>query len=142
MGFFFPRFRAFGIAVFCTFALFAIAAWIPNDAIDFVAWLIAVFLGLPVSVLTYRDTVRSAASTGRLVSATLTFSLRLFGALSMFIGVGILGWQAYNLFVRRLPEITGLKAIAQALLPIALIGFGYRMLRRPLHAEHADDEAA
>ena len=142
MGSFFPRFRAFGIAVLCTFALFAIAAWIPNDAIDFVAWLTAIFLGLPVSILTYRDAVRSAAPTGRLVPATLTFPLRLFGALSLLIGVGILGWLAYNLFVRRLPEFTGLKSIAQALLPIALIGFGYRLLRRPLDAEHTDDEAA
>ncbi len=44
MGSFLPQFRAFGTAGLCTFALFAIAAWIPNDAIDLVAWLIAMFL--------------------------------------------------------------------------------------------------
>ena len=142
MGTFLPQFRAFGTAGLCTFALFAIAAWIPNDAIDLVAWLIAVFLGLPVSILTRVHAVRNAVPTGRLVPATLTFPVRVFGALSLLLGVGILGWQAYNLFVRRLPEFTGLTAIAQALLPIALSGFGYRLLKRPFNADHINHDPA
>lgn len=142
MGSFLPQLRAFGTAGLCTLALFAIAAWLPNDVFDFVAWLIAIFLGLPVSILTKVYADRSAAPTGRLTPATLTFALRVFGALSLLLGVGILGWQAYNGFVRRLPEFTGLTAIAQALLPVALIGFGYRLLSRPLQAENTDRNAA
>jgi hypothetical protein len=122
--------------------LFAIAAWIPDDTIDLVAWLIAVVLGLPASILAGVPAVRNAVSTGRLVPAARTFLPRVFGALSMLLGVWIIGWQVYNLFVRRLPEFTRLAAMAQALLPVALIGFGYRLLKRPSCAGQADHDPA
>jgi len=142
VGSFLSQLRAFGTAGLCTIALFAIAAWIPNEVIDFVAWLVAVLVGLPASILTKVHAVRTAARAGRLVLATHTFLLRVLGALSMLLGVGILGWQTYNLIVRRPPEFTGLTAIAQALLVVMLIALGYRLLRRSLHAEHTDDDAA
>ena len=135
-------FRGFGTAGLCTVALFAIAAWIPNDAIDLVAWLMAVFLGLPVSILAKVHSARKALPTSPRAPATPTFPQRVFGALSLLLGVGVLGWQAYNLFVRRLPEVIGLTAVAQALLPVALIGFGYRLLRRRPDVEHIDHDAA
>lgn len=141
MGSFLSQLRAFGTAGLCTIALFAIAAWIPNEVIDFVAWLIAVLLGLPVSILTKVHAVRSAAPAGRPVLGTHTFLLRVLGALSVPLGVGILGWQTYNFIVRRPPEFTGLTAIAQALLVVMLIAFGYRLLRRSVHAEHTDHDA-
>lgn len=59
--------RAFGTAGLSTISLFAIAAWIPNDAIAFVAWLIAVLLGIPVSVLRRVYFARGAFSTGQSV---------------------------------------------------------------------------
>ena len=136
MGSFRPQLRAFGTAGLCTFALFAIAAWIPNDAIGLIAWLIAVFLGLPVSILTRVYAVRSAVPTGRFGPAAFTFLLRAFGALSLLLGVGILAWQAYLFFVRPLPEFTGLTAAAQTLLTVLLLGLGYRLLKRSLSAEH------
>jgi hypothetical protein len=134
--------RAFGTAGLCTIALFAVAAWIPNEVIDFVAWLIAVLLGLPVSILTKVHSVRTAAPAGRLVLATHTILLRVLGGLSVPLGVGILGWQIYNLIVRRPPEFTGVTAIAQVLLVVMLIAFGYRLLRWSVHAEHTDHDAA
>ena len=134
MGSFLSQLRAFGTAGLCTIALFSIAAWIPNEVIDLVAWLIAVFLGLPVSILTKVHAVRTAAPAGKLVLAAHTFLPHVLGALSVPFGVGILGWQAYNLIVRRPSEFTGLTAIAQALLVIVLIAFGYRLLRRSVHA--------
>ena len=142
MGFSLPHTRAFGTAILCTFALFAIAAWLPNDAIDLVAWLIAVFLGLPVSILSRIHANRSAATTARQKPTALTFALRLLGGLSLLLGVGVLGWQAWNGVVRRLPEYTGLTAIAQAVLLVALIGLGYRLLRWPRHIEHTDRNAS
>lgn len=68
--------------------------------------------------------------------------LRGFGALSLLLGVGIPGWLAYNGYVRRLSEFTGLTAIAHAVLPIALIGFGYRLLTPPMPAVNTDHDAA
>ncbi len=141
MGSFLSRLRDFGTAGLCTIALFAIAAWIPNDVIGFVAWLIAVLLGLPASILTKVHAVRTTARAGRLVRAADTFLPRLLGALSVALGVGILGWQAYNVFVRRPPESTGLTAIAQALWVAVLIAFGYRLLKRSVHAEHTNHDA-
>ena len=67
MGSFLSQLRAFGTPGLCTIALFAIAAWIPNEALDFVAWLIAVLLGLPASILTRVRAGRTAAPAGRLV---------------------------------------------------------------------------
>ena len=136
MGSFRPQLRAFGTAGLCTFALFAVAAWIPNDAIGLVAWLIAVFLGLPVSILTRAHTIRSAAPTGRFVAATFAFLLRGFGALSMLLGVAILAWQAYILFVQPLPGLTALTAAAQTLLSVLVFALGYRLLKRSLSPEH------
>lgn len=124
--------RAFGTAGLCTFALFAIAAWFPNGVIDFVAWLIAIFLGLPLSILAKVYAGENAAPNGRINPGILTLLIRVFGALSLLLGVGILGWQAYYDFVRRLPGFTSVVTIAQALLSVALIGFGYRLLCRPL----------
>ena len=135
-------FRGFGTAGLCTVALFAIAAWIPNDAIDLVAWLIAIFLGFPVSILTRVHAVRNAVATGRAVPATLTLPLRVFGALSLLLGVGILGWQAHEFLVRRSPESTGLRAVAQALLSMALVGLGYRLLKRPSLAERTNHDVS
>lgn len=134
--------RDFGTAGLCTIALFAIAAWIPNEVIDFAAWLIAVLFGLPVSVLTKANAVRTAAPAGRLFFAAHTFLLRALGALSALLGVAILGWQIYNLIVPRSPKLIGLTAIAQALLVVMLIAFGYRLLRRSANLDHNDHKAA
>ena len=135
MASFFSQLRAFGTAGLCTFTLFAIAAWIPNDVIDFVAWLISVFLGVPVSILTRVHAVRTARPAGRHVRAAYTFLPRVLGTLSVLLGAGILGWQAHNLIVRPPPQFTGLTEIAQALLVVVLIAFGYRLLRRSVHAD-------
>jgi len=142
VGSFLSQLRAFGTAGLCTIALFSIAAWIPNEVIDFVAWFIAVVLGLPVSILTKVHAVRTAAPAGRLVLAAHTFLPRVLGAVSVLLGAGILGWQTYNFIVRRPREFDGLTAIAQTLLVVMLIAFGYRLLRRSAHAEHTDNDAA
>lgn len=142
MGSLLSRLRPFGTAGLCTIALFAIAAWIPNEVIDLIAWLVAVLVGLPVSILNKVRAVRSAVPAGRFVLAAHTFLLRVLGALSMPLGVGILGWQTYNLVVLRPPEWSGLTAIAQVLLVATLIAFGYRLLRRSVRAGHADHGAA
>jgi len=127
---FLSRLRVFGTAGLCTIALFAIAAWIPNDAIDLVAWLIAVLVGLPASILTRRHAVRYEAPAGSRVRVIYTFSRRALGALSVLLGVGILGWQVYRVIVRRPPAVTGVAETAQALLVILLITFGHRLLRQ------------
>jgi hypothetical protein len=139
---FFLWLRGFGTPGLCTVVSFAIAAWFPNDVIDLANWLLAVFLGLPVAILTRGYVDRSAVPTDRRIPAGLTLARRVFGALSVLLGVGVLGWLAYDSFARRLTVFTGLAAIAQAVLVIALIVFGYRLLRRPFQVERSDHDAA
>ena len=58
--------------------------------------------------------------------------MRILGAICLLTGIAVLAWLAYNLFVQRQPQFTGLQSFGQLVLPVLLIIFGYRWLRRPL----------
>jgi len=125
MGSFLPQLRAFGTAGLCTLALFAIAAWLPNDVFDFVAWLIAIFLGLPVSILTKVYADRSAAPlAGSLPPPSRSHCVFLVRfRCSSALDSRVAGLQRLRSAVTR---VHWPHAIVQALLPVALIGLGYR----------------
>lgn len=68
-------------------------------------------LVLPVCILQGIDFFQATeAKTGRqarLVRGLLRIPIGLFGLLSLLIGLTIVAWCLYNVFVRRLPEYSG-----------------------------------
>lgn len=129
-------FQRFAFALGGTVALFGSAFWLPNDTVAAIAAIVAIFLGLPLSLLLYRDAVRTrveqnpARSPRSLV--VLALPIRLLGLVSLTIGVAIVAWVVYNLLVARQSEFTGVLSPLQLVVPILLIGFGWRCLRAPL----------
>ena len=121
--------RAFGTAGLSTICLFAIAALIPDDAIAFVAWLSAVLVGIPVSILTRVYFARAAVPAGQSAPSAFRHFRRSLGVLSILLGVVTLGWQAYSLVVQQLPEILSLTTFSLAVFAVALIGLGHRLSR-------------
>ena len=128
-------FRPFAIALACTSGLFALAFWIPQEAIAATSACLSILLGLPICVLLYRDGIRArkiAQPSNGVASAVLELPMRILGAICLLTGIAILAWIAYNLFVERQPQFTGIQSLGQLILPVLLIIFGYRWLRRPL----------
>jgi len=128
-------FRPFGIAAALTVAAFSSAFWIPVSDVAVVVAIASILLGLPITILLYRDGLR-AVQTGdgraTITATVLSLPLRILGGTSFIAGVAILLWLAYNIFIERQPQFTGLQSIRQVILPIVLILFGYRLVRRPL----------
>jgi hypothetical protein len=138
----FGSFRPFAAALACTAALIAVAPWIPNSDVGAIAAIVSIFVGLPVSILLYRDGLRANQGVGRAEGrkwAVLVFPLRLLGGISLLSGVAILAWVGYNVFIERQREFTGVKSYSQLALPVLLISFGWSWLRRPL--ESSEDGA-
>lgn len=138
-------FKAFGIAVGCTLILLASAFWISDSDVAAVVAIAAIFLGLPISILLYRDGLRAARDDGDGASVTtsvLALPLRVLGLIAVVTGAGTLAWVAYNVLIERQPQFTGVQNVEQLLLPFTLIGFGYRWMRRPLSDSHDGSEAA
>jgi hypothetical protein len=138
-------FRPFAIALACTAALIAAAPWIPNSDVGGIAAIVSIFVGLPVSILLYRDALRACQSAGPAGAGkreVLAFPLRFLGGISLMSGVSILVWLAYNVFIERQREFTGVKSYGQLALPVLLILFGWRWLRRPLESSEDDSEAS
>ena len=128
-------FRPFAIALACTSGLFAFAFWIPEEAIATTSAILSIFVGLPICVLLYRDGLRArktAQPSNDVASTVLELPMRILGAICLLTGIAILAWLAYNLLVRRQPQFTGIQSFGQLVLPVLLIIFGYRWLRRPL----------
>lgn len=140
----FGFFRPFAIALACTAALIAAAPWIPNSEVGGIAAIASIFIGLPVSILLYRDGLRACQGAGPAGAgkwAVLAFPLRLLGGISFLSGVAILVWVAYNVFIERQRQFTGVKSLSQLAVPVLLISFGWRWLRRPLESSDDDSEA-
>ena|SRR5436309_49833 len=136
--------KPFGIAAGVTVAAFSSAFWIPISDVAVVVAIASLFLGLPITILLYRDGIRAVqAGDGRATITTTVLSLpvRILGGTSFIAGVAILLWLAYNIFIERQPQFTGPQTIGQIILPIVLILFGYRWMRRPL-ARADEGEAA
>jgi len=140
----FGSFRPFAIALGCTVALIGAAPWIPNSQVGGIAAIVSILIGLPVSILLYRDGLRASHRAGPAGAgkwAVLALPLRLLGGFSLLSGVAILVWVAYNVFIERQRQFTGMKSFTQLAVPVLLISFGWRWLRRPLESSEDDSEA-
>ena len=137
-------FKRFGIAAGLTVAAFSSAFWIPISDLAVVVAIASIFLGLPITILLYRDGLRAVqASHGAAITTTvLSLPIRILGGTSCIAGAAILLWLAYNIFIDRQPQFTGVRTIGQLTLPIILIIFGYRLVRRPLARADDDGQAA
>lgn len=121
-----------------TVALFLFAFWIPEESIGAIAAIVALFVGLPVCILLYRDGVRAKAKAGPsnpIGSVIYGLPIRVVGIASMGIGLVLISWLAYNLLIARQPGFTGIRNFEQLLFPLILVVYGYRWLTRPLADE-------
>jgi hypothetical protein len=127
-------FRSFSVALATTVGLFALAFWIPQESIATTLAVLSLLLGLPISILLYRDGLRTRQETSpssTLTSAVLALPVRILGATCLIAGLAILAWVAYNVLIERQPEFTGIRFGGQLLTPVLLVVFGYRWVRRP-----------
>ena len=117
-----------------TIVAFGLAPWIPSSELGAVAAIVAIFVGLPVTILLYRDGLRTraAGSSRNRTDVVLSLPIRALGGVMLLTGLALLVWLFYNLFVERQPEFTGVHTVGQLVLPFALITFGYRWVRQPL----------
>ena len=139
------HFKPFGLAVGGTLIAVASAFWMPDSDFALIVAIAAIFLGLPLCILLYRDGLRAAHADGVGSPGTTTvlaLPLRLLGLFSVIAGVGTFVWLGYNVLIERQPQFTGVQTVEQLLLPFTLIGFGYRWMRRPLSHSHDGSEAA
>ena len=130
-----PHFRWFAVAAGCTAALFIAAFYIPNSDVGATVAILSIFLGLPITILLYRDGLRAAQAdqdSHTAASFVLTVPIRVLGAVCVVGGIAVLAWVAYSLFIQRQPQFTSVKSIGQVVMPFLLIVFGYRWMRRPL----------
>jgi hypothetical protein len=58
--------------------------------------------------------------------------IRLLGAVSALIGVALVVWVVYNIFVERQAAFTGIHSVFQLAIPLLLIAVGLRWARNPL----------
>src|SRR2546421_13089116 len=138
-------FKPFGMAAGLTVAAFSSAFWIPISDVAVVVAIASIFLGLPITILLYRDGLRDLQARddrATITTTVLSLPVRILGGTSFIAGVAILLWLAYNIFIDREPQFTGVQTIGQIILPSVLILFGYRLMRRPLARAEGEGEAA
>jgi hypothetical protein len=121
--------------VVLTPAVFLGSLYLQPEWLASVGCILALFLGLPISIIFYLDYVRARAAEPEgldLPTRILAAPIALLGVVSLAIGLAIVGWVLFNEFIERQPSYTG-----NALLPSLGVGpllilFGWRQLRRPL----------
>jgi hypothetical protein len=127
-------FRPFLLALGSTIAVLGLAPWIPNSEVAAGAAIVAIFVGFPVTILLYRDGLRTRAadSPGGRANLVLSLPIRALGGIMLLTGLAAIGWLAYNLFIDRQAQFTGVRSLGQLVLPFLLIAYGYRWMRHPL----------
>jgi hypothetical protein len=109
------------------------------------AWyIIFIFLGLPLLVVTWFDLGRMLRSIPN--PSPFVFSLgvffgvpqAMFGLCALLVGMGIIAWVLYNSFIERLPQYSG-GFLTLGIGPI-LIFFGVACLRQAFTRGTAKDE--
>ena len=99
--------------------------------------LASVFVGIPLAIILYVDYVRAIQSEPELkpdgmAGVLLVAPVVIFGVTSIFVGLSIVVWVAYNAFVERLPEYTGPVLFGGFGIGPMLAGFGWSLLRSAL----------
>jgi hypothetical protein len=99
-----------------------------------VGCLVALFLGVPLTILFYVDFVRARAAASPTVTRStraLAAPIALFGLISLAIGLALIGWVLYNVFVERMPSYRSDTWLPSFGIGPLLVLFGWRQLRRP-----------
>jgi amino acid transporter len=105
------------------------------DWLASVGCILALFIGAPISIVLYLDYARTrAADAVELTSTTraLGTPIAMLGLASLAIGLGIMGWVLFNVFIEHQPSYTGKAWLPSFGIGPVLVVFGWRRLRRPL----------
>ncbi len=89
-------------------------------------------IAVPFAIVVAIDWFRSAEPRGRMqviLQAAVRIPVFLLGLLAILIGMCVLGWIAYNLAWERLPGFRGQNVGRGIVLYVAMIGFGFSMIR-------------
>ncbi len=112
-----------------------IASLIGNETVTTVVWIGYVFLLIPIGILRMIEFYRTNDGTtipSRIFNALFRAPLALFGLVCLVVGIGIVGWVLYNLFVERQKDYSGpsfITGIASFGVGIPLILFGLATLK-------------
>ena len=130
-----PQLRRFLACAILTPAIFLGSLYLQPEWVASVGCLLALFLGLPISIVLYLDYVRARAASSptlTLQTRVLAVPISLLGLASVVIGLGIIGWVLFNVFIERQPSYTGDTWLPSIGVGPLLVIFGWRQLRRPL----------
>ena len=135
----FASLRSFLACVVATVGLF-LSAFILPDWIAAVPAIVAIILGLPISILAYKEYVQERHADpeykpGFLRSAVLITPIVIFGAISILFGASIVLWVLYNTLIERQPEYSGPTYLMGFGIGPTLIAFGWYWLRQPTSNE-------
>lgn len=129
--------RRFHLAVLFTVCLLIGPFLIPGFPAPSVALIAGIFLGVPISILLYRDHVRAEHQVAKSVypgvapSPRATVLFRLLGATSITIGASIILWVAYNEWIEQLPHYRPVPWVGPFGIGPLLCIAGWHWLRRP-----------
>ena len=87
-----------------------VASKIHNQTVESVLGIAYIFLLIPFAILRAIDFYRTNDDTtmfGRIFNIVFRVPLALFGLTCLVVGVAIIGWVLYNVFVRRQKEYSG-----------------------------------
>lgn len=129
-----PQLRRFLACATLTPVTFVGSLYLRPEWVASVGCLLAVFLGAPISILSYLDFVRArAAASPTITPTTRVFAapVALLGLASLAIGLALIGWVLFNVFIERQPSYTGDAVWPSFGVGPLLIIFGWRQLRRP-----------
>jgi hypothetical protein len=87
-----------------------VASKVHNETVSAVLGIVYIFLLIPFGVLRVIDFYRTNDGTtllSRVFNAVFRVPLALFGLVCLVVGISIIGWVLYNLFVERQKEYSG-----------------------------------
>lgn len=100
------------------------------------------FIELPIVVVMSRDVLfeLNTSSSGSIIFRLLIRAIAslpsfIFGATSICIGIVIIGWVMYNVFIERLPEYTGYALLPSLGIGPVLVYWGYSNIKSILGME-------
>jgi len=112
-----------------------IASLIDNETVTAVVGIAYIFLLIPIGILRMIEFYRSNDGTtilSRIFNVLFRVPLALFGLVCLVVGIGIIGWVLYNLFVERQKEYSGpsfITGFGSFGVSVPLILFGWFTLR-------------
>jgi hypothetical protein len=95
-----------------------IASLIDNETVTAVVGIVYIFLLIPIGILRMIEFYRTNDDTtvlSRIFNVLFRVPLALLGLVCLVVGIGIVGWVLYNVFIERQKEYSG---------PSFIIGFG------------------